>query len=251
MIQAGSELIWEVYAGTVSLLFPQRCAACDRVDVQGFCDECLSLLEWLDPKACCVRCGAPLKAGGDGYRSICSECRRRPPAFNRAIAALRYTGPLVRALVEWKYRDQRWISSFVTELLLKWIPDNAPKWWEDLDAVVPVPHHPKVTAERGFSPSEDLAGPVAGAFAIPYLPRVLFKTRHTPPQMRLSRRLRAINLHESMTVFDRSLVDGKKILVIDDVMTTGATVSECARALKAAGALKVYGLVLARQSELE
>ena len=249
MIQAGNEILWEVYAGTLSLLFPQRCAACDRIDVQGFCDECYSLLEWLDPKLCCKRCGAPLTAGG-GVRGACPECRRRPPRFNRAIAALRYTGPLVRALVEWKYRDQRQISAILSKLLLDWIPDNAPRWWENINAVVPVPHHVKTLRLRGFSPSEELAAPVSNAFAIPYLPRAIFKIRHTMPQMRLSRQQRAFNLHESMKVFDPSLIDGKIVLVVDDVMTTGATISECARALREAGAEKVYGLVLARQSEI-
>lgn len=165
------------------------------------------------------------------------------------MAALRYSGPLARTLVLWKYRDQRYLSPILAELLLRAVSTGAPEWWETIEAIVPAPLHPRALRARGFSPPEELAATLAHSFAKPYLPRVLFKVRHTPPQARLSSEARMLNLTDSMKVFDSTLVEGRVIAVVDDVMTTGATMNECARALMDAGAAKVYGVVLARQAD--
>jgi len=224
---------------------------CDRVDREGFCDECLSLLEWLDPSTSCSRCGAPIASEALLRGGKCAACIRRPPRYTQAVAALRYTGPLARSIVLWKYEGQQAFSTHFAGLLCDWTSGSAPKWWEKIQAIVPAPLHPRTFRSRGFSPPEELAEPLADAFAIPYLPRTLYKVRHTLPQARLDRETRIVNLSMSMQVFDCSLVEGRTIAVVDDVMTTGATVDECARALITAGADKVYGLVLARQSECD
>jgi predicted amidophosphoribosyltransferase len=165
------------------------------------------------------------------------------------VAALRYSGPLTSAIPLWKYASERSLSPVFSSLLIDWVAAKAPKWWESVDGIVPVPHHPRTVRGRGFCPPEDLAGALARAFRIPYLPRALFKVRFTRPQTGLGRAARVANLDGSMFVFDRSLVEGGTLVVVDDVMTTGATLNECTRALGVAGAKKVYGLVLARQSE--
>ncbi len=249
MLRLDSAWLWEIAAGTLSLLFPQRCPGCDRIDIQGFCENCNLLFEWLDPSECCVRCGAPLISEALESGRKCARCRSHPPSYTQAVAALRYSGPLARSVILWKYEGERSLSRHLSELLIHWTARNAPKWWEKIDAIIPAPHHPKTFRMRGFSPPEDLAYPLACAYAIPYLPRTLFKIRYTRPQANLSREIRIRNLRMSMKVFDRSLVDGKTVLVVDDVMTTGATMGECARALKEAGSAKVYGIVLARQAD--
>jgi ComF family protein len=156
--------------------------------------------------------------------------------------------PLTRAISLWKYENERYLSEILAELLSEWVACRAPRWWEKIEAVCPVPHHPKSVRARGFSPSEELAKSVAHRFGLPCLSRTVFKTRFTPRQAGLDRARRLLNLRMSMSVFDPPMVDGKTVLVIDDVITTGATIDECARALMVAGADKVYGLTLARQS---
>jgi len=169
--------------------------------------------------------------------------------FKQAVSCLRYAGPLARAVVLWKYENHRYLSDVLALLMVDWAADSAPKWFDSIQAVVPAPQHPKTLDRRGFSPPEELASRLACAFSLPYLPRVLYKIRETEPQARLSRDARTSNIKDSMMVFDSSLVDGKTILVVDDVMTTGATVNECARALRISGAASVYCLTLARQAD--
>jgi predicted amidophosphoribosyltransferase len=188
--------------------------------------------------------------GGGAYKALCPRCREIPPNYRQAVAALRYVGPLTRAIPSWKYAGRRDLSPVFSNLLTDWVSAKAPKWWESIDAIVPAAHHSKTIRRRGFSPPEDLAFPLGSAFSKPVLARTLFKIRFTPPQTGLTREQRVANLHESMRVFDSDLVDSRIILVVDDVMTTGATLNECARALLKAGAKRVYGLVLARQTDL-
>ncbi len=168
--------------------------------------------------------------------------------FKQAVSCLRYTGPLARGVVLWKYEGHRYLSNPLASLMIEWTAGTAPAWFETVQAVVPAPQHPDTLRRRGFSPAEELASRLASAFELPYLPRLLFKIRYTEPQARLSRDTRTANIQDSMMVFDNSLIQGKIALVIDDVMTTGATINECARALKASGADTVYCLTLARQA---
>jgi ComF family protein len=164
------------------------------------------------------------------------------------VAAAEYTDPLSKVITLWKYQDQRYLSDVLAELLRDWVASHAPAWWEKIEAIVPVPHHPKALRARGFSPPEELSRRLSASFALPYMPRVVYKIRHTLPQACLDAATRRMNVHASMKVFDPALVEGRVLLAVDDVMTTGATLSECARALIEAGASKVYCLALARQS---
>jgi ComF family protein len=181
--------------------------------------------------------------------NACPACHNRNYKTTQAAAVLKYSGPLVPAIIRWKYRNQEKLTAVFAELMVEWIIMQAPDWWENIDYIVPAPHHPSTVKNRGFNPPEEIAGIIASRFAIPFLPRILFKIRMTAPQARLKGDERFANLHESMHVFDKSILEGKRVLIIDDVMTTGATMNECARAILQGGVEKVYGLVLARQSD--
>ncbi len=244
-----TSLAFDLITGAFNLVFPGWCPGCDRIDHHGFCPECYSMLEPIDSDRSCKKCGSPGLPGFGGGGSLCPDCRTRPTRTEQSIASFKYSGPLSRAIVRWKYHDQRHLSSIFTGLMTDWVVLNAPEWWETLDFIIPTPQHPGTLRIRGFSPPDELSGQISKSFAIPLLPRTLYKIRETPPQARLSREDRERNLYESMCVFDGCLVSGKNVLVIDDVMTTGTTMNECARAILKAGALNVYGFVLARQSE--
>jgi predicted amidophosphoribosyltransferase len=134
--------------------------------------------------------------------------------------------------------------------MVEWVTGYTEPWWETIDFIIPAPHHPSTIKRRGFNPPYEIAKVIAESFPIPALPNTLYKIRETPPQAKLKGAERLRNIHESMFVFDNSILDGKTVLIIDDVMTTGATMNECARAVIKAGASKVYGFVLARQSSM-
>ncbi len=246
---SGTTWLWEAVSGGLELLFPNRCAGCGRLDSPPICTNCRSLLEWLDAGGGCIRCGEPADPNGGSPHKRCPRCREHPPLYTQAIAALRYVGPLTRAVPAWKYSGRTDLTRCFSELLIDWIAGKAPSWWEKLDSLVPAPHHPRTIRSRGFAPPEELAGPLGSAFSIPVLPRTLYKVRFTKPQVGLAYVERKMNLHDSMYVFDGDLVAGRTMLVVDDVMTTGATINECARALISAGAKRIYGLVLARQTD--
>jgi len=248
MLNSAGELVHSVFDGVTSLLFPFRCSGCDRLDVKGFCQDCYNALEWVNPGQCCAKCSEISSTDAESGSWLCRRCRKVKPSYDRAVSSLRYSGPLARAIVLWKYEDNSYLSDYFADLLALWVTDRAPSWFESVDAIVPTPMHSVTLKKRGFSPPEALARNISLKFALNYMPRVLFKIRQTPPQARLSMDERFTNVEGCMMVFDESLVSGRTILVIDDVMTTGATMSECARALKEAGAKKVFGLTLARQS---
>jgi len=248
MVRTLDSLIVDVVTGTMSLLFPERCPGCDRMDVSGLCPDCMELLEWLRPELCCPRCGNPHITETDLGGDSCPDCRRHRPRYTKAAAVLQYSGPLVRALILWKYHDYRHLSRMLARFPINWIARYSPSWWDSIEAIVPVPHHASTLRQRGFNPPQEIAARIGRAFGIPVMPAVLFKIRETRPQAGLHASERMVNLHGCMKVFDESLVSGRKILVIDDVMTTGATLNESARALRDAGASRVYGLVIARQS---
>jgi len=242
------DFIKSVCDGAASLLFPYRCAGCDRLDVKGFCRNCFDRIDWIDPELCCVKCCEPVPPDGTSAAGVCSRCRSSRPSYTSAVSAVRYVGPVPRAVVLWKYEGNRYLSGYFADILKEWIALRAPKWFEEVEIIVPAPLHPRTLKKRGFSPPEELASRVAAGFGKSYAPRLLFKVRQTQPQARLSMEERVCNVQASMMAFDRSLIEGKIVLVIDDVMTTGATMSECARSLKVAGAKCVYGMTFARQA---
>jgi competence protein ComFC len=248
MLDQTLNLLSDFAAGVSSLVFPSRCCGCERIDQPPLCYSCRTLLESVDPDNGCTRCCEKLLGAADTSRKLCRRCREHPPEFVQVLSAYRYAYPLNSVIGFWKYHDQRYLSDFLSSLLSEWVTLKEPQWWSRVDAIVPVPHHPKTLKYRGFSPSEDIARSLASNTSLPCMPRVLFKVRFTPPQNGLDSATRIANLKNSMKVFDRELVENRTLLMIDDVMTTGATLRECSRALIDAGASSVYCLTLARQS---
>lgn len=248
-ILTSSDLLSDILTGALSLVFPPGCAGCERTDHFGFCPDCRKQLEWIDRKSSCQRCGALVSSGRRIRGNACPSCRTRNLLATEVIASLKYSGPLVPAIIKWKYKHRENLTPVLADLMVQWLIHNTPDWWEEIDYIIPAPHHPSTINHRGFNPPEELAGHVSSTYAVPILLRTLYKIRKTAPQARLKGEERFRNLHESMFVFDSELLNEKKIIVIDDVMTTGATMNECVRAILKAGANKVYGLVLARQSD--
>lgn len=240
-------LLKDGFRGALSLLFPSRCAGCDKIDAPILCMECVNALERIGETAVCLRCGEP-ESSGNRFHTKCRNCREASPDYCQARSAYIYSGPLSGAITQWKYRGAEDAGNFLSALLVDWIASHAPKWWEETDVLIPVPHHPETIKSRGFSPPEQMSLIIGRYFNKPVLPRIIFKTIQTASQMSLDSNHRMSNISGSMRIFDDSLIEGKSCVIIDDVMTTGATLNECAKILKKAGAAGIYGLTLARQS---
>lgn len=225
----------------LDIAFPPVCPSCHAsVDaLHNFCADCFGKLRLIaDPQCGC--CGIPFALPLEGH---CPECLAEPPPFRRARAVMVYdaiSAPLVSAL---KFRDQ-WagLSRYVAMMRAA----GASLLAEDA-LVVPVPLNWRRLWWRKYNQAALLAYGVA-AGALPVLPDALLRTRRTRPQMRLSRAERRSNVKGAFTVNPRlqAQLAGRRILLVDDVVTTGATVAACAEALLKAGAAQVDVLALAR-----
>lgn len=191
----------------------------------------------------CERCGTPLGADA-GEGADCAACIARPPRWDRARAAFVYNDASRRLVLDLKRSGRRdGLGSFAG-----WMAQAGGALLDEADVIVPVPLHYVRLASRGFNQSAWLAGALARRSGTPLCVDLLKRTRRTPTQGGLSARARRRNVAGAFTVRPRraGLVQGKRVLLVDDVLTTGATLSACTRALKRAGARHVDILVLAR-----
>lgn len=224
------------------LLYPPRCAACAAFLPEGargaFCGACAAALEPM-PAWACPRCAELLRPTIHGR---CPACARRRPAFDGARAGWLYGGPLLEAVHALKYGRAAWLARPLGRMLAEAVPLDPAR----VDLVVPVPLHPRRLRDRGFDQAERLAVEVARRLGRPLRPEVLRRVRSTPPQAARDRAGRAANVAGAFRARRAAALRGRRVLLVDDVLTTGATASAAARALRDAGAARVEVLVLAR-----
>lgn len=192
----------------------------------------------------CERCGDPVPGAISGPYE-CAGCRKIRPAFDWARSAVRYEGVAKNCLRRFKYHAGLWLlDDLVDWLVALW--RVCPATARIADCVLPVPLYPRRRKERGFNQSALLAQRLARRIGIPFQGRLLRRWKPTATQTHLTAVQRLHNVSGVFSVSWPCAVRGRKILLVDDVMTTGATVSECARALKGAGADSVMVLTVAR-----
>lgn len=191
----------------------------------------------------CTVCGLPF--AGVGPDHLCLGCRSRLPKFRRARARAAVdrhaSSPLIEVLARFKYARDISLAPVLSALLVESLP-LAPAH----DLIVPIPLHPERLRWRGFNQAVPLARALGGAGGCPVDPFALMRSRPTAPQVGLGASDRRRNVRGAFTVRHPSRVRGRTILLVDDVMTTGATAHECARVLTRAGARAVDVVVLAR-----
>ena len=188
----------------------------------------------------CTVCSRPLR--GD-QRSPCEECRGEPRFYRRGKAIALYTGMLKELLHTVKYDFRPELADALGSLLAVGL-ENDPLG-DDIDLIIPAPLHPEKQQSRGYNQAQLLAVPVTKALEKPLAIGVLVKVKPTKSQSGLSRKERKTNISGVFAVTDCLGVAGQKILLIDDIVTTGYTLSECARVLLLAGAKEVSVLTLA------
>jgi len=192
----------------------------------------------------CERCGDPVAGAVTGLFE-CAWCRKTHPHFDWARSAVRYEGVAKACLRRFKYNSGIWLLDDLTRWL--WALWQAcPASVQTATVMTCVPLHPRRERERGYNQSEFLGKRLAARMGIPFQPRLLWRKRSTDTQTHLTAAQRAHNVKGAFTVPWPSRVRGARIVLVDDVMTTGATVNECARALKAAHADSVMVLTVAR-----
>lgn len=226
----------------LDLFFPSFCVSC-RTPSPGslcLCDSCRAKVRYLHSPLC-IRCGA-LFVDGNGGDHLCGDCLRRPPPFLLARAVAHYSPPVSTLLHQLKYRADRTVLSTLSHIAVHF--DFTP--FASSELIVPVPLHLKRLRERGLNQSLLLARLFFPGEAKAIRPEVLRRIRDTMPQTRLGGKERRKNLRAAFSVNQDSDIKGKCICLVDDVLTTGATVKECAGTLLRAGAKEVKVLTMAR-----
>lgn len=233
------------------ILFPPRCGGCGKPVRPGqpveLCGECQEALPWIK-RPFCLKCGKDFNPAGkeDGRRfnlRVCASCRTKAPSFASARSAFRYEGVARQAVQSLKFRGRKTLAESFAVLLEQRLADE-PAFLGGVDLVIPVPLHPSRRRERGFNQSALVARELAGRWGLPFSETALIRNRKTRPQVGLSARERADNIRGAFEAGTE--VYGKVVLLVDDVMTTGATASACSRGLKAGGAVETRVLTLAR-----
>lgn len=231
----------------LDMLFSRTCEECGAAlaedETGSLCWDCRARVRFVQVPFC-ERCGDPVP-GTIGGPYECAGCRALRPAFDWARSAVRYDGPAKSCIRRFKYHAGIWLQ----EELVGWLGALwriCPVEVRSADFVVGIPLYPRRERERGYNQAALLAEALAGRVGIPFRRGLLGRTRPTATQTHLTAVQRVHNVKGVFSVRRPREVRGARIALVDDVMTTGATANECARALKAAGAAAVMVLTVAR-----
>lgn len=220
----------------LDVVLPPRCVGCGR---RGFevCPQCLSALRPLGP-ALCPRCSVPSLGG-----RVCVRCARQEPILRATLARYPFEGVVRAAILALKYRSRTRLVPFLATALATALEARP----LSVDVLVPVPLGPRRLRTRGFNQSELLANGLGVVAGLPIATEALIRRRETAQQTALPARRRRQNVANAFTVVDAEAIAGKRLLLVDDVCTTGATLEACASALQAGGGSGVWAVVVARE----
>lgn len=226
----GLRTLWR---GALRIVLPQDCAVCAAPTEYAL--VCAACEPQLGPTtAQCPCCGLPSPGG-----RLCGACIRQTPHFDRTIAAATYAFPLDRLIQSYKYEAALAYVGLFTDLLARALGPIV-----DVDLVIPMPLHADKVRARGFNQAHELARRIAPRYGVPLDPFASARVKPTMAQADLPIEARAKNVRNAFTA--SAAVMGRRVAVVDDVMTTGATLDELARTLKAHGALRVENWIVAR-----
>ena len=226
------------------ILFPSRCGICEcLLDSEGLCPDCWSKIRWISEPRCCI-CGQPFTTEMESVDFVCAQCASKKPYFDKAVSVFVYDDFSKKIILKFKHSD----ATYLAKMLTQWMFRAATLEIESSDLIIPVPIHFTKRLKRKYNQSELLAKKISDISNVKYEPRILDKIKQTSPQEGLSGNQRRKNVIGSFGVNEKykHLLENKRILLIDDVFTTGSTVNECAKVLKKHSAKEIIVLTIAR-----
>lgn len=221
------------------LLYPKRtkCSMCGRVAKESICSTCLASLEFIEGRVC-LKCGKALE---DEYeKHLCPDCEGEEKEFEMALSCFQYKDMGKNVIHKLKYEGCSEISGVLSRLMHQKLLDEGIA----VDAVVPVPIHPDKEQARGYNQAYLMAEELSAAMELP-LWDCLTRTRQTTEQFKLDKHQRILNVRNAFCIKMLYNVRYHRVLLVDDIYTTGSTANECSRVLKQQGVQKVYVITAA------
>jgi len=240
------QLLADISQATLNLVFPIYCRGCDvklAYDNNAYlCQNCRSQIR-LNTGPFCIRCGRQI-AGAEDSEAPCGSCLDRAHHFQRAWQCCQYQGIIKELIHSFKYKKRLFLKGVLADILC----DFAAAFIDckAIDAIVATPMHRNGISKRGFNQAEVLAKGLAIKLGLPLIQGCLIKTKRTRQQAKLDKAERLKNIRGAFYARKDADLNGKKLLLVDDVFTTGATADESSKVLIKAGADSVWVLALAR-----
>jgi len=220
----------------LNFLFPPRCVSCGKGGV-FLCRKCHNKLIYLQTPLC-VRCSKPIRAG-----TICSKCQSQTWNIDGICSVFKYGGAIRQAIIQFKYKNIKALDDPLSHFMMGYLRKHSLSF----DIIIPVPIHERRLRERGYNQSLLLAKKLSHMTRLPVVEASLIRTKNTPHQASSdSVKQRRENIRNAFKCVNHD-ISGKRILLIDDVCTSGATLNSCATSLKSASAALVWGLTLAKE----
>jgi ComF family protein len=220
----------------LNFLFPPRCVSCGKGGA-FLCRKCRNKLSYLQPPLC-TRCSKPIRTG-----TICQKCQAQNLDIDGICSIFKYGGAIRQAVIQFKYENTKVLADPLSYFMVEYLKKHRLSF----DVIIPVPIHKLRLRERGYNQSSLLAQRLSRMTRIPVAEGVLIRTKHTPSQAKSdSVEQRRKNIRNAFKCVNHNM-SGKRILLIDDVCTSGSTLNACAASLKSAGAASVWGLTVAKE----
>lgn len=224
----------------LNLVFPEntKCIFCKKEIINfnknPYCEECKSII--FNDGNKCIICDTHIKDGN----IICDNCKSKPKKFEKCFCPLNYSGDVRKSILDFKDGNAKYLGKYFAKIMYKYLNDNK----IEFDYITFVPSHKKIIKKRGYNPAEILAKELSTLYNIPCI-ETLLKTSSTLQQKNLTFEERTQNLKNSMIVTNSKIIKNKSLLLVDDVVTTCATINHCANLLSLY-ANKIYATAIAR-----
>lgn len=233
-----------LYESIVDIVYPRRCPVCSDIVIpksEKICPDCRNKLQIIkEPR--CKKCSKPIERQEVEY---CFDCSTRQFHYRYGISLWVYDKTMRKSIADYKYKGKKEFADFYTEELLKYYRENILKIMPD--ALIPVPLHKSKQLKRGFNQAELLARGIGKELHIPVITSVLYRNKKTLPQKELSNKERLKNLQQAFQIDLKELHKNempRRVILVDDIYTTGSTIEACCTALRNAGVEEVYFISL-------
>lgn len=225
----------------VNMIFPNVCPICDQVlgQTEKICEKCRTSVHVINEPRC-MKCGKQLNTE---ERLYCNDCKKISHIFQNGISVFDYKGEIKDSLYRFKYNNMRCYAEYYGDEAFKMYGRQIKSW--KIDLIIPIPMYHKKQQKRGYNQAVEFAKVISKYTSIPLDEKCLIRVKNTVPQKGLNNEQRYQNLDKAFAVDKDRVEKCHRVLLIDDIYTTGSTIDNCAKVLKKAGVVKIYFLCVA------